>query len=175
MGRYKEALKYIDKAIKLEPGNMNFWEEKVDIYKKLKGVEGEFKCYEEMLINSPEYTEALVGKGRMLVDRGKYDEAIKLLDEVEGMMNWDNLWPYAIFHKARAAALQNNTNKAFQLIEESIRAGAAFNDFSGELEIKKLIKESSDFDKYKELEEFESILTHTYNTKDESDKFWNKY
>ncbi|MFW9867694.1 MAG: tetratricopeptide repeat protein [Candidatus Thorarchaeota archaeon] len=175
MERYKEALVYLDKATELEPGDMNLWEEKVDIYKKIKDVEGEFNCYEDMLKISPEYTEASVGKGKVLVDRGKYDEAIKLLDEVEGMMNWDNLWPIAIFHKARAAALQNDKNKAFQLIGESIRAGAAFNGLSGELDIKKLIKESHDFDQYRNLKVFKSILAQNYNTKEETDKFWSKY
>lgn len=175
MDRYKEAFKYFDKTTELEPGNMNLWEEKVKINKKLKDVESEFNCYEKMLIQIPAYTFALVGKGRMLVDRGKYEEAVTILDDVEGGENWDNFWPLAIFHKARAAALQNNKNKAFQLIEESIRAGAAFNEFYSELEIKKLIKESPDFDQYKEIKEFESILAHDYNTKEESDKFWCKY
>ncbi|MFX1522344.1 MAG: tetratricopeptide repeat protein [Promethearchaeota archaeon] len=175
MGKYTLALKNFDRITELEPGDMNIWEEKVSFYKKLNDLEGEFNCYENMIKISPEYTEAVVGKGGMLVDRGKYDEAIKLLDQVEGMINWDNLWSLALFHKARAAALQNNKKEAFQLLEESIRAGAVFDDFSGELEIKKLIKESSDFDKYKGLEEFKSILAHDYNTKYESDKFWSKY
>lgn len=177
--KYKKALEYLDKATDLEPGDMNLWEDKVEIYKKLEDAEGEFNCYEKMLIHHPGYTEALVGRGRMLIDKGRYSEAIILLNEVEGAHNWDNLWPYAIFHKARAAALQEEKNKALDLIVKSIRSGAALCEVSGkyrvDLKIKELIMKYPEFDKYKNLKEFMSILSHDYNTEEEKDKFWNQY
>lgn len=179
MEKYIEAIKYLDKAINLKPGNMYLWENLVKIYKKVKDREKEFNCYEEMLKEWPGYTSALLGKGRMLVDKGKYEEAIRVLDQVEGGENWDNLWPYAIFHKARAVARQNNKSEVFRLVEETIRAGAALSKISGsyrkDLEIKELIKKSSDFEKYKNFIEFKSILAHDYNNKEEIDKFWNQF
>ena len=176
MEKYNEAIKLLDKATELEPGNMYLWEDKVDIYQKLKNEQEEFNCYERMLEEWPGYTSALLGKGRLLVDRGKYDEAVKSLDRVAGGENWDNLWPYAIFHKARTAALQDNKNETFRLIKETIRAGAALCEISGsyreDLDLKEIINKSPEFEKYKSMEEFKAILAHDYNTKEEKDKFW---
>jgi len=175
MEKFSEAIKILDIATKLEPGDMYFWDYKVDVYRKLKDEEGEFNCYERMLEESPGYTSALLGKSTILIDRGKYNEAVKLLDRVEGGENWDHLWPYAIFQKARTAALQNSENETLTLIREAIRAGAALGDYREDLKLKKLVNKSPEFENYKALEEFKSILAHDFNTKEEKDKFWNKY
>ena len=58
------------------------------------------------------------------------------------------------------------------LIKATIRAGAALGDFREDLDLKELINKTPEFEKYKSMEEFKSILAHDYNTKEETDKFW---
>ena len=174
MGKYGEAIKIFNTAIKLDSGKY-LWDYIIEAYRKLNDKDGELNCYERMLEKNPGDTSALYGKGTILIERGNYDEAVKLLDRVKSSEMWDDFWFDAIFQKARIAALRDNKNETFKLISEAIRAGAATGGYREDLHLKKRVKKTLEFEKYEHMEEFKSILNHDFNTKEEKDKFWDKY
>ena len=177
MENYEKALESLDRATELEPGDMYIWEEKVKIYQKLKNEQGELNCYNTM-IEHGNYAPALLGKGRILINKGELDKAIKLLDQLYGCMGQDVLWPQGMFHKARAEAIRNNKKAMIENLKDAFRATVWFNSF-GNFSKKKLIEfieNSPEFDKFRNSEEFKAILTHDWEheTDDELEKFYKK-
>ncbi len=77
--------------------------------------------------------------------------------------------------KLLKTALQNKEKENLFLLSEAIRAGAALGDYREDLELKKLFTSSPEFKKYKSMEECKLIISHDFNTNEETDKFWKKY
>ncbi|MBC7101588.1 tetratricopeptide repeat protein [Methanothermobacter sp. KEPCO-1] len=74
---YQKALKYYDKALKINPEYAEAWNNKGIILKELKKYKKALKCYNKALEINPELIEAWNNKGTTLQELGKYEEALE--------------------------------------------------------------------------------------------------
>jgi tetratricopeptide (TPR) repeat protein len=80
LGRTDDALKCIDKALKINQKDATLWYQKGRITKDFNEA---IKYFDKALEFNPDHVEALCDKGSNLSNIGKYDEAMKIFDEVE--------------------------------------------------------------------------------------------
>jgi tetratricopeptide (TPR) repeat protein len=80
LGRTDDALECIDKALKINQKDAGLWYQKGRITKDFNEA---IKCFDKALEFDPDLVEALCDKGSNLSNIGKYDEAMKIFDEVE--------------------------------------------------------------------------------------------
>jgi tetratricopeptide (TPR) repeat protein len=89
LGKYKEAIKCYDRAIKVDPNNAEAWCSKGSTLHKLNKDSTLHKlnkykkaivCYDKALEIDPNYAEAWYSKGDTLDSLGKHEEAIKHFD-----------------------------------------------------------------------------------------------
>lgn len=88
-GDYKEAIKFYDKALELNPENINAWIQKGISQQKLgqkeeanKSFHKAIECFDEILKNDPENIVLWMGKGDIFNNMGNVEEAIKCYDKV---------------------------------------------------------------------------------------------
>jgi tetratricopeptide (TPR) repeat protein len=82
-GNIKEAIKYYDKALAIQPNNTDLLVTKGDALSKLRNYTGAIKYYNKVLAaypNSRGSTGLIEGIGNDLYDLGKYEEAIRSYD-----------------------------------------------------------------------------------------------
>ena len=80
LGRTDDALECIDKALKINQKDAGLWYQKGILTKDFNEA---VKYFDKALKFNPDLVEALCNKGANLSNIGKYDEAMKIFDEVE--------------------------------------------------------------------------------------------
>jgi tetratricopeptide (TPR) repeat protein len=80
LGRTDDALECIDKALKINQKDAILWYQKGRITKDFNEA---IKYFDKALEFNPDHVEALCSKGSELSNIGKYDDALKIFDEVE--------------------------------------------------------------------------------------------
>jgi tetratricopeptide (TPR) repeat protein len=112
-GKYDEAIKAYDEAIKLDPKYDAAWNNK-GIALSLQGKYDEaIKAYDEAIRLDPKYTNAWNNKGWALNRLGKYDDAIKAYDE-------------AIRLDPKYANAWNNKGVVLEILGKTTEASTAF-------------------------------------------------
>ena len=79
--KYKEAIKYYDKAIAISPNHAWTWRNKGLAHYNLEKHDEAIKCFDKAIEIDPNYADALINKGNALFDLEKHDEAIKCFDK----------------------------------------------------------------------------------------------
>ncbi|MCK4383857.1 MAG: hypothetical protein KAW66_11220, partial [Candidatus Lokiarchaeota archaeon] len=168
MGRDNEALRILDKLLELECGDVYYLGKKAEIYKKLNDTEAELDCYSKMI--EYDHPPALLNKATILIDRGEFDDAIKLLNRMYGCESHDTLWAPALLQKARAAAIQNDKENMIENLKKAMRTTISFvgtaHHYSKQYLIED-IEETSEFDKYRTTEEFQFVMNFEWEREDE--------
>ena len=80
-GKYDEAIKAYDEAIRLDPNLAEAWNNKGNALYSQGKYDEAIKAYDEAIRLDPNFADAWCNKGNALDDKGKYDEAIKAYDE----------------------------------------------------------------------------------------------
>jgi tetratricopeptide (TPR) repeat protein len=116
-GKYDEAIKAYDEAIKLDPNDANAWYNKGVALDQHDKNDEAIQAYDRAIEIDPQYTEAWTLKGIALDDQGKYELAILAFDKVielnpEYSMAWNN--------KGYALVLQGKYAEAIQAFNKSI-------------------------------------------------------
>ena len=172
-GDYEKAIECFEKALKLIPySTIYILSKEVEVYKAIGDEQGELFCFNRMLDHSPGYASALLGKGIILINRGEFDEAILLLDRMYGCESHDTLWAPALFQKARAAAIQGKQEEMIENLKKAMRTTIFFDFSSGHYSKQDLIQDienTSEFDKYRDMEEFQFVMSFEWEREDEID------
>ena len=80
-GKYNEAIKAYDEAIRLDPKHAAAWNNKGIALNNQGKYNEAIEAYDEAIRLDPNYAAAWNNKGIALNNQGKYDEAIKAYDE----------------------------------------------------------------------------------------------
>ena len=80
-GKYKEALEYFDKALEIDPTNVNVLISKGTVFLNQNKYTNSLECFDKALEIDPYYVYALNNKGNVLYNLGKYQEAIEWYDK----------------------------------------------------------------------------------------------
>lgn len=118
-GKIKKAIKYFDKAIKIEPGRAEFWLAKGSALELLKNRDKAIECYEEAITIDPKITEAWAHKGLCLGILGQNEEAIKCLDNAIELNPVDaDSWGY----KGAVLTELNRFDEAIECYDKAIKS-----------------------------------------------------
>jgi len=77
LGRYEEALKAIDEALKINPNNEVAWVNKGNALSRMNDYKGALRSFNAALRANPRYEVAWNNKGNALARLGRYREALK--------------------------------------------------------------------------------------------------
>ena len=117
--------------------------------------------------------------GIALLEHKDLVKAGKILSQVCRAENWDNMWPYALLHKARIAALLGEVEYMLEFLQQSFRVAAYFKDVcGGDEKFKEMAKNLTEFHKNRDYPRFKQVLTYEYLNKEDYDKTeedWNYY
>ena len=81
LGRYNEALKSYDKAVRIKPKYVNAWHGRGVALSNLGRYEEALKSYDKALKLKPDYADSWYGIGIALSNLGQYEGAVKSYDE----------------------------------------------------------------------------------------------
>jgi tetratricopeptide (TPR) repeat protein len=117
-GKYDEAIKAYDEAIRIDPKSFAAWTNKGDALNAQGKYDEAIKTYDEAIKLDPNIAIAWNNKGTALSNQGNYDEAIKAIDEAirldpKSAMAWNN--------KGTALSNQGNYDEAIKAIDVAIR------------------------------------------------------
>jgi len=77
LGKYEDAFENYDRALTLDPENLNIWDAKGVTYSHLKEYERALECFDKLLAIRPDDLSALNNKGTVLYDLERYEEALE--------------------------------------------------------------------------------------------------
>ena len=120
LGKYDEAIKCYDEAIRINPDDADIWKSKGITLKKLGKYDEAIKCYDEAIKINPFAVDAGVwyNKGISLNKLGKYDEEIKCYDEaIRINPEYDNAW----YNKGIALTDLERYEEAIKCYDEAVR------------------------------------------------------
>ena len=82
LGRFDEALAYIDSAIALKPNNTWAVYNRGNVLKKLHRAEDALASFDQAIALQPDFVEALNNRGIILMELRRFDEALASFDNV---------------------------------------------------------------------------------------------
>jgi len=109
MGREKDAKNYLDKALQLDPENAGILAQLGDWHLRSNQKDKAAQFFDEALALEPQHSAALTGKGRLLLYRGKTEEAY---DHAVWVLQQDATDPAAL---QLLAAIKTRRNPLFGL------------------------------------------------------------
>ncbi|MHA1981045.1 MAG: tetratricopeptide repeat protein, partial [Promethearchaeota archaeon] len=171
MKRFDEALEHLDKSLEMDKTNgfynkLNYLEMKGEIYQELNDEEGQLKTYRKM----DEHPPADLKIGTILINRGKFAESRKILENMYGCESHDTLWAPAQLQIARAAAIQNKKGEMIEYLKKAMRTTIFFMNDASHYSKRDLIEDIEhipDFDKYRNTKEFQFVLNFEWELEDE--------
>ncbi len=170
--RNEEEREFTDDELREFPKNVRNIETKAQNYEVTKTLYKPLNHYENIYEISSHFGDYILDYGISLLENGYIIKAGKLLNDVCGAEDWDRMWPYALFHKARIAAILREDDYVIEFLRRSFRTAAFFNDPSGiEKRLKWMIAKSPEFRRYERNSQFKRVIFYNYNTKEEKDKF----
>ncbi len=154
---YDKALTNYGNAIKTCPDNKDLWENRAQLYYDLKQYDQSDKDFEKIIELDPSGVIGYMGKGRNANMQKKYEDAIRIFDQVAKLHGKDYSSCYSFRAEAYASLKQyekaaddiitalsiDGDNKAFYLLH-SLMAHSAFNTMISKLKIQQL-KEPNNF------------------------------
>jgi len=140
-GRYEEALKPLDRAIRMDPENAGYLTTRGNIQLAMGDYAGAEDTFREVSVLDPDEAEALFGMVEAARRQERRDEALKGLDQMAGMtLTREQALRRAQIYadlQAQAPALAAVTDLLKEtpddpaLLKESAALKSALNDFSG--------------------------------------------
>lgn len=127
--------------------------------------------YREIYEDSTQFGLYCLQYGISLIEHGNLVEAGETLNAVHGSEGWDTDWPFALFQKARIAAILGEIEYVIEFLERSLRAEFVLSEktyFSDD--IKEKVENSLEFQRYKSY--IKQTLAHDYDNEEDKDKFW---
>lgn len=163
-----ETISYYN-ALESDPNLIYHLQKEARKFRKLKDKKRELECL-SIMIKIDAYAPALLRKATILIDRGEFDKAIVLLDKMYGCESHDTLWAPALFQKARAAAIRNNKEDTIENLKKAMRTTIFFKSSLGHYSKRELIgaiRSASEFDKYRDMEEFQFVVNFEWEREDD--------
>ena len=122
-GKYDEAIQAYDRAIELEPKNIDAWNNRGEAFHNQAKFDEAIRCFDKAIEIDPQYAAAWNNEGTVLDDQGKYNESISYFDKA-----------ISYFDKAiklnpmLTARVFNNKGYAFQYLGNYDKAVQAYDD-----------------------------------------------
>lgn len=122
--------------------------------------------------DNPQFGNFIVDYGIYLLENGDLVEGGEVLSCANGSENFDNMWPHALFHKARIAAILEEFDFMIEFLRRSFRAAVAHKDVcGGDRQFKEVADTYYEFQRYRSHPRFRQVLTHIFNKKD-LEEYW---
>lgn len=122
----------------------------------------EMESIEKCIEINCEWYLSLMRKAALLIDFGKYKEAMLILVSLYGCENQEAVWPSALVNIARVAAVEEIYEDVLKYLSEAIAMDIFFDYGEGRKVsrppyILRDIDEAKEFDKYRDLLEFKNL------------------
>lgn len=122
LGRYKEALAAVDKAIALDPSTLSGHYFKAEIYEKLEDWSSARTIYEVILTHTPNSMRALAALGRVSEMLRDYERAIRVVQTMRRMAFSDtDASPHLRIVEARLWADYGNIEKGMSVLRPALK------------------------------------------------------
>ncbi|MFX1500214.1 MAG: tetratricopeptide repeat protein [Promethearchaeota archaeon] len=148
----------------------DFWEKKAQKFKELGDQEHELQVYNKFIERSGFTSPYELRKGTLLVDMGEYDEAMKTLKNLYGCESHDTIVAPAQVQIARISAIQGKKEDMINYLKEAFRTTIFFEGigtYYGKRELIRDIAQVTEFEKYRDTEEFQEVLNFDWEREDE--------
>ena len=124
-GSYEEAVKAYDNALELDPKNAEAWLGKGTVLSLWAGsindkglYEDAIKAFDKAIELDPQQTRGRLVKASALLNLGRYNESLKILDEALEAASQDSEKAQIWFEKAHLFAEQGNYNETTEALEK---------------------------------------------------------
>jgi tetratricopeptide (TPR) repeat protein len=117
-GKYDEAIKCYDKAIKIDPNHFWAWNNKGVALSKLEKDDDAIKCFDRAIKIDRNYINAWINKGISHVNLENFDEALKCYDKAIEIDPNDSL---TLVSKGNVFYLLENYTEAFKSFDKAIQ------------------------------------------------------
>ncbi len=125
----------------------------------------------EQYEKAPQFGNYILDYGIYLLENGKLVKAGSILSEVCGSENFDNTWPYALFQKARIAAILGEFDFMIQFLRMAFVEAVVFKDVcGGDEKLKNMTMTYSEFKQYHDHPLFKQTVVHDYDNKKDQDE-----
>ena len=124
------------------------------------------KQYED----NPQFADYCVHYGLHLIENGELIEGCRILNRAYGV---DTKWAYAIFHKARVAAVLGEVEYMVEFLWRAFRTAECFKQLTGgATRLKQMARRYKEFRPYLDEPLFRQVCTHNYNTRKDRNGFF---
>lgn len=165
---YPRAEKVYKRMTELNPDDAAGWNNLALTYKRRKDYITEESFYRIALDLSPMDDHAMNNLAVCLAHQGRFDEALKLMDDLELIIPDD---AYADLHRSKIYAAMGKDERSYKFLEKSLRSMRKL-DTLHNIEFRQDIRVDPAFDKLRKEERFRSMLMKYYG--DEPDGWWKK-
>ncbi|MBD3196406.1 MAG: tetratricopeptide repeat protein [Candidatus Lokiarchaeota archaeon] len=129
LNEFDKALKCYDEVLKINPKDGLIWGNMANIYIDLSQPEMALRCSNKAIqlgsYQSGHNTIAKNSKGIILMDLERYEEALKMFDDV---LEFNPVFSPTLVGKAKALLKLNNANEALVYLDRSIKSDPSFMD-----------------------------------------------
>lgn len=165
--------KFSGEELRQFPENVEDIEEKSRNYNVERTLFKNKNIIEKNYDQAPQFGNYIVDYGIYLLENGELVEAGQILSCANGSENFDNMWPHALFHKARIAAILEEFDYMIEFLRRSFRAAVAHKDVcGGDQQFKIMTDTYYGFQRYRSHPRFRHVLTHNFNNKEDLDEYW---
>ena len=126
-GSYEEAVKAYDNALELEPKDAEAWMGKGTVLSLWAGstnneglYEDAIKAFDEAIELDPQQMSGLLVKANALLNLGRYNESLEILDEALEAASQNSEKAQIWFEKAHLFAEQGNYNETVKALEKAV-------------------------------------------------------
>lgn len=131
LDKKKEALKYLDKALKLSPSNPDIVFELGNYYRFQGKNDEALKHYKQVVLLDQQYTDAHINSGIIHMDQKSYDKA---LDFFNIAVETAPAYPSAYYYRGAAAAYLGNIDQARGDFEQALELAPSYEEAKKALE-----------------------------------------
>ncbi len=113
-GDFKNALKLIDKAIKMDAKVIDFYRLKVDTQVELKKYQEAYETCNEVITIYPDTAHLYMTRGNLMLSYHEFDLAIEDYTKTMDLTEDDSLFNFAITNRAAAKMSKRDFNSAYE-------------------------------------------------------------